>query len=102
MVAVLVCDEYGVEVFGGAADAGEAAPNLPWAQAGIHEDARFAGFDVRAIAGGTAAENRQLNSHEPTLVRANGAINDFNCQPSGYPAVRIRLPRARLEFTSTS
>jgi hypothetical protein len=45
------------------ADGGEALADLAQAKARINEDAGFVGFQIGAIAGRTAAENSQTNSH---------------------------------------
>ena len=63
VVAVLVGDEDAGEIFGGASDGGEAVADLTCAESRVHEDAGFVGFDVGAVAGGTAAENGEANSH---------------------------------------
>lgn len=61
MVGMLVGDEDPVEGFGGAADTGEALADLAAAEAGIDEQARFCGFEVGAIASGTAAEDGETS-----------------------------------------
>jgi len=65
MVAVLVGDEDGIEVFGRAAEGGQSLADLSGAEAGVDEDSGFRRFHVGAIARGTASQNRQLNSHGP-------------------------------------
>jgi hypothetical protein len=68
VVGVLMGDENGGEVFRRAPNAGEALPNLAWAEPGVHEDAGFGGFDIGAISAGTAAENGEFDGHKWTLV----------------------------------
>ena len=68
MIAVLVGDENGRQVFRCASDACEAKSNLAWTEPGIHQDARLVGFDVRSVTGGTATENREFDSHAETLT----------------------------------
>ena len=63
MVAVFVRDENAGEVFRRATDGGETLADLAEAETCIHEDARLGGFHIGAIAAGTAAQNRQVNSH---------------------------------------
>lgn len=43
---------------GGTANGGEALASPAGAETGVDEDAGFAGFEMRAIAGGTASQNR--------------------------------------------
>jgi hypothetical protein len=68
MIAVLVGDENGRQVFWCASNACQAEANLAWAEPGIHQNARLVGFDVRSIAGGTATETREFDSHAETLT----------------------------------
>ena len=68
MVAVFVGDENGGEIFRRAPDAGEALADLARAEPGVHEHARLGGFDIGAIAGGTTAENGELDGHTRTLT----------------------------------
>jgi len=68
MVGMFVRQENGGEIFRGPADAGKALADLPGGKPGIHEDARFAGFQIGAIAGGTAAENGESYGHRIKLV----------------------------------
>lgn len=63
MVRVFVGDEDPGKVFGHPADRGQPLPNLPQAESGIDEQPRFSGFQVGAIASGTAAKNRQAYGH---------------------------------------
>ncbi len=58
VVAVFVRDEDAGERFGSAIDRGETLADLPAAEPGVDEEARFSGFEIRAITGRTAAENR--------------------------------------------
>ncbi len=68
VVAVLMRDQDGGEVFRHPADFLEAFADLARAEPGVHEHAGFSGFEVGAIAAGTAAENGEFNSHEWTLT----------------------------------
>lgn len=63
VVAVFVRDEDAGEIFRRAANGGEALADLAETETRIHENARLGGFHVGAIAVGTAAQNRQVNSH---------------------------------------
>ena len=69
MVAVLVGNQDGREVFRGAADAREAFADLPRAEPRIHQYASFIGLQVSGIAGRTAAEDGQFDGHLPRLGR---------------------------------
>ena len=68
MVGMLVCQQDGRQVFRRPANAGKALADLARGKPGIHEDARFASFQVGAVAGGTAAKNSESNGHEIKLV----------------------------------
>ena len=68
MVGVFVSQQDGREIFRRAANAGKALADLARGKPGIHENARFAGFQVGAVAGGTAAKNGESNGHEIKLV----------------------------------
>ena len=68
VVAVLMRDQDGREIFRHPADFLEAFADLARAEPGVHEHAGLAGFDVGAIAAGTAAENGEFNGHEWTLT----------------------------------
>jgi hypothetical protein len=61
VVRMLVGNEDTVEGFRCTADAGEALSDLAAAEPGIDEQARFGGFQVGAVASGTAAENRETS-----------------------------------------
>jgi hypothetical protein len=63
MIHVFVRDENAGEIFGRATDGSEALADLARAESGINQDAGFVGFEIGAIAIGTAAKNRQVNSH---------------------------------------
>ena len=63
MVRMFVRDENASEIFGRASNRSKTLPDLAQAEPGINQDAGFIGFQVRAIAGRTAAENSQTNSH---------------------------------------
>ena len=68
VVGMFVRDQDAGEIFRHAADVLKALADLARAEPGIHEDAGFSGFDVGAIAAGTAAENGEFDSHAWTLV----------------------------------
>lgn len=78
MVGMFVSKEDAGEVFGGAADGGEALANLARAEPGIDEDAGGTGFEVGAIPGGTAAEDGKLNRHRGDINGA-GRRGQFFC-----------------------
>ena len=63
VVAVFVGDKDAGEIFRRATNGGEALADLAEAEARIHEDACLGGFHIGAIAAGTAAKDRQVNSH---------------------------------------
>lgn len=67
MVAVFVRDENGGEVFRHAPEGGEALADLSPAEAHVDEQPRFVRFDVRSVAGGAAAEDREFHCHGETL-----------------------------------
>src|ERR1043165_164624 len=77
MIAMFVGDENSAEAFGRAAYRGEALSDLTDAEAGVNEHARFVGLDIRAVTIGTAAENRQMNSHSATVSNGNTAATLF-------------------------
>ena len=58
---MFVRDQDGGEIFRHPADGGEALADLARAEPGVHEDAGFIGFEVGAIAAGTAAENGEFD-----------------------------------------
>lgn len=60
MVGMFVGDKDGGKIFRGTANGGEALADLARREAGIHENTGAIGFDIGAIAGGTAAENGEL------------------------------------------
>lgn len=82
MVRVLVGDQDGGQVFRRATDAGESLPDLPRAETGIYENARFIRFHISAVARRTAAQNRQLHSHKATLGRVCAGGNQETLAPS--------------------
>ena len=77
VVAVLMRDQNGGEIFRHPADFLEAFADLARAEPGVHEHAGFIGFDVGAIATGAAAEDGEFNCHEWTLVSRTVAGNFF-------------------------
>jgi hypothetical protein len=68
VVGVFVRNENGGEIFRHTTDGGEPLADLARAEPGVHKDAGFIGFDVGAIAGGTAAEDGEFDNHEWTLA----------------------------------
>ena len=56
----------------------EAFADLARAEPGIHEHAGLIGFEVGAVAAGTAAENGEFNSHAWTLVAREDAGQIFS------------------------
>ena len=65
---MFVRDENGREIFRHTTDGGEPLADLARAEPGVHEDAGFIGFDIGAIATGTAAEDGEFDGHEWTLT----------------------------------
>ena len=63
VVRMLVRDQNASEILWGAADGSEPLSNLAEAESRIDQDAGLFGLNVRAVASGTAAENRQVNRH---------------------------------------
>jgi hypothetical protein len=61
VIAVFVRDENAVQTFRRAANAGQPLADLPRAEAGVNQQPRLVRFQVGAIAGGTAAQDGQLN-----------------------------------------
>ncbi len=62
-------DKNGGKFFGCLADGGEALADLQRRKSRVHKDARFAGLDVGAVAGRTAAEDGELDGHKQKLKR---------------------------------
>ena len=90
VVAVLVGDEDAGESFGRAAERGEALANLPSAEAGINEDAGVVGFEIGAVAGGTAAEDGELDWHRID-GREQGRVGQrFSPEAQGCGGFRVR------------
>jgi len=67
MIAVFMCDEDAVQQLWRAANGGEPVPDLTAAQAGVDEQPRLVRFEVSAVARRAAAQNRQFDSHAPTV-----------------------------------
>lgn len=63
MIAVFVRDEDAVEGFGRASDGLEAFSDLTRTEPGVDEQPGLAGFKIRAIPGGTAAQDGQMHRH---------------------------------------
>ena len=81
VVAVLMRNQDGGEILRHPADFLEAFSDLARAEPGVHEHAGFSGFDVGAIAAGTAAENGKFDNHEWTLTAGRLTGKFF---PAGY------------------
>jgi len=82
---MFVRDQDGGEIFRHATDGGEPLADLARAEPGIHEDAGFIGFEVGAIATGTAAENGEFDGHDKTLMTGRGAGQIFSEKTKGAP-----------------
>jgi len=84
VVAVFVREQNGGEIFRCAADRREPRADLARRKSRVHEDAHLGGFQVGAIAAGTAAEDGEFDGHELKLKRKT---------PSGKrkPAAEINL-----------
>lgn len=102
VIAMFVSDEDGGEIFRRAADAGQPLAYLAGAQSGIDEDTHFVGFQVGTVAGGTAAKNRQMNGHGPTLVRLNRVGNDFSLNFSRGPPITVATIRMKAAVSPES
>jgi hypothetical protein len=76
VVGMLVRQQDAGQSLRGPADAGQALTNLTTAQSRIDQDAGFIGFQVGAIAAGTAPENRKLHRHRDKLGIGERAGND--------------------------
>ena len=68
MIAVFVRDEDAVQPLRRAAYGGKPPPDLTAAQTGVDEQPRLVCFEVSAIAGRAAAQDRQVDRHRPTLI----------------------------------
>src|SRR5258708_24516450 len=90
VVAVFMGDQDGGEIFGCAAQGGEALADLARGKPGVHEDAGLGGLKVGAVAAGTAAEDGEIDGHRRTLV-ARTESGKFFLQPiqSGHSAWTI-------------
>lgn len=78
VITVLVCDEDGGEIFRDAPDPGEPLPDLATTEAHVHEQARFVRFDVRSVAIGAAAQDREFYCHRQTLKVTARSSNAFS------------------------
>ena len=67
VVAVFMGDENAVQSLRRAANGGKPLPDLTAAQTGVDEQPRLVRFEVSAVARRAAAQNRQFDSHAPTL-----------------------------------
>jgi hypothetical protein len=70
VIAVLVGDENPRQVFRSATDQRQTLANLSGTEPRIHKNTGLIGFHISAITGGTAAKNRQVNGHRPTVEHA--------------------------------
>ena len=77
VVGMLVGDEDAGETLGSAANERQTLAKLAQAEPGIDEDAGFFGFQIGAIAAGTAAQNREANGHRATLDSDEDGGNVF-------------------------
>jgi hypothetical protein len=77
VIRMFVGDEDAGQSFGGAADTGQPLTGLPGAETGVNKNAGLTGFQVRAVAGGTAAENRELYCHGWTVIGRDWRGNYF-------------------------
>ena len=64
--------------------AGKALADLARAEPGVHEDAGFVGFDVGAIAAGTAAEDGEFDGHDKTLMTGREPGKFFRRRPKAH------------------
>ena len=81
-----------------AADGSQALPDLPEAEAGVDQEARLRGFEVGAIAGGTAAEDGQLNGHRSNVsARAVERATNFSSRTRLCRAETVSA-NSRLKF----
>ena len=85
MVAVLVRDENGGEIFRRAANCGEARADLARGKSGVNQDAAIFSLDVGAIAGRAAAEDGEFDRHGMTLLAENFAGKFFKWAKSFWP-----------------
>ena len=96
VIAMLVCDEDALEQFRRAPDLRQALPNLAAAETRIDQNPGVFGFEVSAVAAGTAAQNRESHSHEPTLeqtaaMRAT-VLRDKPAVSSSQPSIQASAP----------
>ncbi len=63
MIGMLVRDQNTGKILRHPPDGGQPLADLAQAEARVNQDARFVGFDVRAIAARATAEDRQTNRH---------------------------------------
>lgn len=77
MIAMFVGDQNAVQALRRAADGGESPSDLTAAQTGIDQQSRLVRFEVSAIARRSAAQNRQVNRHAPTLGWGDSRGNPF-------------------------
>ena len=77
VVAVLMRDQNGREIFRRASDARQTLADLARGKSGVHQDASLGGFDVGAIAGRTAAEDGDFYGHDWKLMSRRQTGNFF-------------------------
>ena len=69
-------DQNAGEIFRHATDGGEPLADLARTEPGVHQYPCFIGFEVGAIAAGTAAKNGEFDGHDRTLVMS-GQMGKF-------------------------
>lgn len=77
VIVMFVGDEDAIEILGCAADGSQSLADLAEAESGIDQQAGLIGFEVGAIACGTAAKNSQVHGHVTTVVSVPLTINVF-------------------------
>ena len=77
VIRMFVGDQDAVQTFWRATDARQTLADLPHTETRINENAGFVGFQIGAVAAGTAAQNRKINSHDATLVMVTRGGNVF-------------------------
>src|SRR3989442_5154096 len=95
MIGMFVGHEDSGQVLRHAANDGQPLANLASAQPRIDQQPGLVGFDVGAIAGGTAAENSQANSHRLTLMTQADGGNAFRKCGSISDAIAQHTFRSR-------
>ena len=91
VIGVLVGDENPVQALGRAANRGQPLPDLADTETRVNEDAGFLGLHVGAVASGTAAQDRQFDTHGRTVVMGLAGGNVF-------PLVMVSAEQSELAF----